>query len=133
MTEHIEVAGGGAPISLFVSPKVVRVEPTTTLRGAAETMTTNGVGAVVVGHGHSVVGIVSERDVVRAVADGRDLGTVTVAEVASTDLLWCDRHATVGEVAERMLEHYVRHLVVGRPDHLVGIVSARDVLGAYAS
>ena len=47
--------------------------------------------------------------------------------------MWCDADADVADVAEEMMEHYVRHVLVERDGHLVGIVSARDLLGAYAS
>jgi CBS domain-containing protein len=46
--------------------------------------------------------------------------------------VWCDHTATVREVAEVMMEHYVRHVLLEQNGRLVGIVSARDVLGAYA-
>ena len=46
--------------------------------------------------------------------------------------LWCDDTATVDEVAELMLEAYVRHVLLVAYGQLVGIVSARDLLGAYA-
>ena len=53
-------------------------------------------------------------------------------DVASTNLVWCDASATVREVAERMMEDYVRHVLLEDDGRLVGIVSARDLLGAYA-
>ena len=46
--------------------------------------------------------------------------------------MWCDGEAPVAEVAEQMMEHYVRHVLVEEDGRLVGVVSARDLLGAYA-
>jgi CBS domain-containing protein len=76
---------------------------------------------------------VSERDVVAALAKGRDPSTTTARDIAQVDLVWCDVTATVAEVAVEMMERYVRHVLVEADGRLVGIVSARDVLGVYAA
>jgi len=96
-------------------------------------MTDADVGLLVVGRGDDVDGVVSERDIVRAIAAGHDPNTTTAMEVAHTDLAWCDPTATVAEVATEMMERYVRHVLVEDGGRLVGIVSARDLLGAYAA
>ena len=70
---------------------------------------------------------------VRAVAEGRDLQTATASEIAHRELRWSDANATVAEVAEEMMEQYIRHVLVEIDGELVGIVSARDLLGAYIS
>ncbi|MEZ5260626.1 MAG: CBS domain-containing protein [Acidimicrobiales bacterium] len=72
----------------------------------------------------------SERDVVRAFAERGDAPDVTAGDLASRRLVWCSPDATVGEVAAAMMEHYVRHVLIGDPGDLRGIVSARDLLGA---
>jgi CBS domain-containing protein len=76
---------------------------------------------------------VSERDLVRAIADGSDLAAATAASVATTELVWADGTASVDEVAEQMMEHWVRHVLVEDGGALVGMVSARDVLGALTT
>jgi CBS domain-containing protein len=107
------------------------VPPGASIRRVAEELVTDEVGLLVVGSADRVEGVVSERDVVRAVALGRDVDTTAVSEVASTRVVWCDAGATVYEVAELMMEHYVRHVLVEDGGRLVGVVSARDLLGAY--
>ena len=54
-------------------------------------------------------------------------------DVASTKLVWASAEDTVDEVANRMMEHYIRHILVEQDGSLVGVVSARDLLGAYSS
>ena len=88
---------------------------------------------MVVGTADQVEGVVSERDLVRAVALGRDPETTLVSDVASTRLVWCDVTATVAEVGELMMEEYVRHVLVEDAGQLAGVVSARDLLGAYVA
>jgi CBS domain-containing protein len=104
-----------------------------TAPGGSGTSWQNEVGLLVVGTVDQVEGVVSERDVVRAVALGQVPETTAVIEVATTRLVWCDLTATVDEVAELMIEQYVRHVLVEDDGRLVGVVSARDLLGAYAA
>ena len=67
------------------------------------------------------------------VAAGKDPARVPAAAVASTNLVWCDAEATVDEGAARMMDHYIRHVLVERDGALAGIVSARDLLGVYGA
>ena len=102
------------------------------MRELARRMAGEGVGALVVTEGDQVHGIVSERDVVAAVAAGKDLDSTTAADIDSRRLVTCTPGTSLQEAAVLMMEHYVRHLLVN--DHIgpVGVVSARDLLGAYA-
>jgi CBS domain-containing protein len=99
----------------------------------ADELAAGDIGVLVVGGPDRVVGVVSERDLVRALAARRDPAVTRAVDVANTDLLWCDNTATIGEVARKMKERYVRHLLVEEDGRLVGVVSARDLLGAYAT
>jgi CBS domain-containing protein len=121
------------PVSALTGEPVARIGPDATLIDVARALTERDVGALVVGEGERVTGVVSERDVVRALAAGRDPATTRAADVANTDLVWCDAAATVAEVAAEMMERYVRHVLVEDAGRLVGIVSARDLLGVYAA
>ena len=124
---------GSLPVSALAADSVLRVEPDADLWTVAAALAAADVGVLVVGRGDDVQGVVSERDVVRALAAHRGAGETTAAEIAHRDLVWCDAHADVADVAEEMMERYVRHVLVERNGHLVGIVSSRDLLGAYAS
>jgi CBS domain-containing protein len=126
-----DVSGAQASVGLFTGDVVAMVAPDATLQVAAETLVADDVGLLVVGTSDQVEGVVSERDLVRAVAFGRDPRTTLVRDVASTRLVWCDATATVAEVGELMMEQYVRHALVEDAEGLVGVVSARDLLGAY--
>jgi CBS domain-containing protein len=83
-------------------------------------------------HGARVLGVISERDVIRAVAAGKDLDSITAADVDARDVVTCTPDTTVRTAAVLMMEHYVRHLLVEDRNGPVGMVSARDLLGAYA-
>jgi CBS domain-containing protein len=129
-----DVSPGSDRVSLLIGAPVARVGPDATLREVAAAMVERCVGALVVGErAVDPAGIVSERDLVRALAEDRDPATTRARDIATTKLLWCDADATIAEVAAEMMDAYVRHVLVEDGGHLVGIVSARDVLGAYAS
>jgi CBS domain-containing protein len=124
---------GLTSVSILIAAPVAKVALDATILEVADAMTAASVGALVVSDGDGAAGIVSERDIVGALAKRRDPATTRARDVASTTLVWCDAEATVAEVAEEMMECYVRHVLVEDDGRLVGIVSARDLLGAYAS
>jgi CBS domain-containing protein len=127
------VAGPVAPVRLYTTEGAARVPSAATVAAAAALMVEGEIGLVVVGEGTEVVGVLSERDVVRLVAAGADLAATEASSVASTQLVWCDASASVHEVAELMMAEYVRHVLVEDDGRLLGVVSARDLLGAYVT
>ncbi|MDE3205187.1 MAG: CBS domain-containing protein [Acidobacteriota bacterium] len=128
------VRAGQTPVSAVVSDEAVTIAAEASLAEAGRVLVEAEVGLVVVGEpGGRPTGVVSERDIVRAVAEGRDPGTTRVGDVAHTDLAWCDATATVAEVADEMMNHWVRHLLVEEEGRFLGVVSARDLLGVYVS
>ncbi|MGE2734048.1 CBS domain-containing protein [Mycolicibacterium vaccae] len=120
-------------ISTITGDPVVRVSADATVADVASTIVDSEVGAVVVGDEPRPEALVTERDVVQVVASGRDPAGVPAAEVASTTLIWCDADDTVAKVATRMMDRYIRHVLVERDGQLAGMVSARDLLGIYAA
>lgn len=121
------------PVSALSADTIARVDGDADLWAVAAALVDADVGALAIGSGDAVSGIVSERDVVRALAERRDPSTTTANDIAHTDLVCCDANSTVADVAEEMMERYVRHVLVADGGRVVGIVSARDLLGAYAS
>lgn len=128
----LEIAGATA-IATLVEEELVRVSPSATLSEVSAVLLEANIGAVVVGDEATVEGVVSERDIVRAIAEGQDPSSTRAIELASTAIVWCDASATVAEVAREMLVEYVRHVLVESDGKVLGIVSARDLLGVYAT
>jgi CBS domain-containing protein len=125
-------SAGLTPISTITGDPVARVPADATVADAAKAMVAHDVGAIVVGHEERPVALLSERDIVRVVAAGQDPASVPAADVASTKLVWCGADATVNQVAARMMDRYIRHVLVEHHGALVGIVSARDLLGVFS-
>ncbi|WP_277869312.1 CBS domain-containing protein [Actinopolymorpha singaporensis] len=100
---------------------------------AASRMTSQHVGALaVVVDGNSLVGILSERDVVRAVAEGVDLPRAGAGSHATLKVKTAKLAEDTTDIARRMLDGGVRHLPVVRDHTVVGMISMRDVLAVEA-
>ncbi len=129
---HMErVTGPTARISTYTTNELVTISAGSTVREAAQLIDSASVGCVLVGSIASVEGIVSERDIVRFVGAGGDPDASLVGDLESKHLMYTSCDTTVADVAEEMMENYVRHVVVTEGDKIVGIVSMRDVISAY--
>jgi CBS domain-containing protein len=93
------------------------------------TMVQHNIGAVPILHNGQLVGIFSERDLMRrVVAEGRDPRSTCVAEVMTDDPLTVSMNEEVEDCMALMRRHSFRHLPVCHEGQLIGIVSLRDVL-----
>ena len=80
----------------------------------------------------NLAGIITERDVLKAVATGKDPSTTTVREVMGPNPITIHPRATLHEAARMMNEHWIRHLPVLDNGELVGMISQRDLAGVLA-
>lgn len=117
--------------SLF-NPTVARLGPTATLSEAAGLMRVTEFGSVVVCEGDRLVGILTETDLVRAMAARRDPNSTAVSDYMSRDPVTADLKDDSVAVAERMVSNGFRHLPVVERGRLIGMVSARDLLRVAA-
>lgn len=118
------------PVSRLVRRGPVTVEPHVTLREVSEVLVREEVGVALVVQDGTSVGLVSERDVVRAVAEGSDVDDDRVEDVMVFEIVRIDPHEPISEAADQMLEGEIRHLLVSDGDRPVGVISIRDVLAA---
>jgi CBS domain-containing protein len=109
--------------------EVATVAPATTVTELLALLAGRNIGACVVLEGDQVVGIVSERDVVRRLPErGAELLSAPVAEIMTADVATCGPEDSVDSLAETMTERRIRHLPVLRDGRLAGIVSIGDVV-----
>jgi CBS domain-containing protein len=106
---------------------LVTVGPAHTLAQAAKLMNAKRVGSAIV-LTEDAPGILSERDVLRAVADGVDPAEATVADYMTWNAIVATSEWDTLEAARTMLEHGFRHLVVIDGGHETGILSIRDLM-----
>ena len=109
---------------------VATVPPQATLLDLADRLAHVGVGALVVSRdGESIDGIVSERDLARALArDGVDALAVPVEQVMAHEVRTCSASSTIDAVMATMTEARIRHMPVVDDGQMVGIVSIGDVV-----
>jgi predicted transcriptional regulator len=107
---------------------IVAVGPADSLRAAARTMVHAGVGSAVVLSDDALAGIVTERDVLRAVASATDLDRTPTGDVMTREVVTVAPDWEVYEAAAEMAARRIRHLVITDGDRVVGVVSVRDVL-----
>ena len=108
---------------------VVTVTAGSSIAEAVELLNGKKIGAVVVVDGKRVVGILSERDVVRHLGtDWTALASRPVSDVMTKNVVTVSRFATVADLMERMTERRIRHMPIVENGELVGIVSIGDVV-----
>jgi CBS domain-containing protein len=117
-------------VGTIVSTPVATVRPTATLREAARLLAADRVGLLVVLDHRGVRGVLSERDLVTAVADGEDVEVERVADYLVDDLVTVDESVTIDAAARTMSEAELRHLTVSRDGEVIGVISIRDVVAA---
>lgn len=110
--------------------EVITIAPTATLEEAVAVLTRRRIGALVVlGADQRVIGILSERDIVRAVSEqGAKALTEPLAQSMTRTVVTCAASDTISEIMERMTNGRFRHIPVIENDRLAGIISIGDVV-----
>lgn len=104
-----------------------------TLRAAAERMWRLQTGSLLVSEGGRLAGIITERDILRAVALGSDPERSTVDEAMTTELFTVPPDMPLHEAAREMAARWIRHLPVVQDGELLGVISMRDITGIFAA
>lgn len=118
------------PIIDVMSSRLVQVGPRETVQAAIARMAEADVGSVAVCEGSRLVGIFTERDVLRLAGERAQLDEVEVGEVMTSELVTVSADDDIVAAARLMGERRIRHLPVVQGDNLLGIVGIRDVLAA---
>jgi CBS domain-containing protein len=113
---------------------VFTIGPDETVAAVADMLNTCRVGALVVLDAERVVGIVSERDIVRVVAEqGGGALNQPVSDCMTTNVVFAEPNETVDSLLSRMTDRRVRHLPVCNKERLVGIISIGDLVKSKIS
>jgi CBS domain-containing protein len=109
---------------------IIGIEPGADLAAAAQLLSKHRIGVVVIrGAGGRVAGILSERDIVRALAEhGAGALTRQVAQVMTRNVETCGEDDTIASIMEKMTAGKFRHMPVVTKGELVGLVSIGDVV-----
>jgi CBS domain-containing protein len=121
---------GAMPIADAMTVRVVSVQPHESVQVAINRMLEENVGAVAVCEGHRLVGIFTERDVLRLAGDGTAFGELKIGDVMTRSVLTLTPDVDISEAAKLMQQKQIRHVPVVEGGNLLGMVGIRDVLGA---
>lgn len=118
----------------LVRRKPITISGEATIHDVVKIMAEQNIGFLVVVENGRMVGVLSERDVVRSLAERGNL-SVKVSDICKRDIITLQADATLEEAAEKMGKHGIRHIVVvNKSGELVGVVSVRDLIQElYAS
>ena len=111
----------------IMNADVQTTSPEDTFEHVAMLLHENAISSVVVIEGGRLAGIVTERDLVNLVADGKDPRATTVAERMTRDVDTVGSRTDIAEAAEHMARLRIRHLPIVDDDQIVGIISIRDL------
>src|SRR5436305_2328489 len=121
-------------VSDAMSTEVLAIGPTHTLREAATRMSARKVGAAVVIDGdQNQPGILTERDILDALAQGQDVDGERVQDHLTSDIVVAAPDWPLEKAAAAMVGGGVRHLVVCRGSEIVGMLSVRDIVRVSVS
>jgi len=109
---------------------VISIEPTAALAGAAKLLSKHRIGAVVIhGAGGRLAGILSERDIVRALSEhGAAALGLPVGQVMTREVSTCSEDDSIADIMERMTAGKFRHMPVLTKGQMVGLISIGDVV-----
>ena len=114
-------------VKAIMNKSIISVEKDDTIRLAIKKMVVGTFGAVIVTEKTRPIGILTERDILRSIADEKMDPESKVETIMSTPLISVDSSASLGEAADIMLTNNIRRLIVKEKDEFVGIISQREI------
>jgi CBS domain-containing protein len=118
------------PLVDVMSARLVTAAPDDSVEEAIARMLAERVGAVVVSVGSRLVGIFTERDVLRLAGRGARLADIRLADVMTSRVVTAAPEDDLVDVARVMRERNIRHVPVVQGENVLGVVGIRDLLGA---
>lgn len=111
------------------SATVHTIAPKATVRELLDVLAERNIGALIVSaDGQAMIGIVSERDIVRKLRDADDARDMAVSDIMTTEVRTCSPDDSFGELMAIMTEHRVRHVPVIDDGRIVGVLSIGDAV-----
>lgn len=129
MSKRVGRAKKAATVESIMNKKVVSVDSGSSALKVSKAMSKKNISSVVLKDGDRIIGILTERDLVRNVcAKDSPASKVSAAEIMSTPVRSVNRNSSVERAAELMVEYRVRHLAVEDDYHnIIGIITTTDI------
>lgn len=124
---------GHDSVVTLIARTPVYVSPDATLRDAARILAEESIGVLLVPGPGGPAGLLSERDIVTALAEGAQPDRDRVRDYMTPDLASVPATATIAEAEDRMLANEIRHLVVTKGPSTIGVLSIRDIMATVSA
>jgi len=119
----------GIKVCDAMTEQPITISKSKTLKDCAKVMAEHHVGALVIKEGDSLMGIVTEQDIVRkAVVKALDTSKTKVEEIMCTDLVTVEPHMDIFEAMMIMRDKNLRHLPVVSDNKMLGLLTSKDIL-----
>ncbi len=128
VTRRVDHPATKTTVRELMAKSIVSGDPRQSLVEAAAQMRANRISALAVLDGNAIVGIVTERDLLRAIADGREPEATHISQYMTHSPRTIEAAEPAAKAAEIMVKQRVRHLPVTDKGRLIGFLSARDLL-----
>jgi len=112
----------------IMNKNVVTTKPDITVKEAAAIMSRYHIGSIVVLDNEKIVGIITERNILVSIADGRDPELTTIEEIMAKKVITIEPDKTIDDAVGLMAEKKIKKLPVVDGDKLVGIITASDII-----
>lgn len=113
----------------IMSKKVIMGKPDFSLFDASEKMESNRVGSlIVVDQEGKIIGIITDRDFVKAAFKNLDLNRIKIGDIMSSPVITCNPSTSILEIVELLEKNRIKHLPVIKGGKPVGMVSSRDLI-----
>ncbi|ASJ04657.1 MULTISPECIES: CBS domain-containing protein [Thermococcus] len=119
-----------APIKVYMTRKLIGVEPDDTIKRACEVMVEFDIGSLVVIENGEVVGFFTKSDIIRRVVIPGLPNTTPVKDIMSSELITVDSNTPLREVLDLMAKKGIKHMLIREGRRIVGIFSLSDLLTA---
>lgn len=110
-----------------MNKNVVVAKPIVTLREAARVMGEMNMGSLVIMEDDKIVGIVTSTDILKAIGEGKDPDKVTIAEVATKNVITIQADEPLEKAVDIMVKNKIKKLPVLMNEKLVGIITVSDI------
>lgn len=128
VVRRVEHPAASTTVRELMGKSTVCTGPRQSLVEAAAEMRACQTSVLAVLDGQAIVGVITERDFMRAIADGRDPASTRVSEYMTPDPRTIDADRRAADAAAMMMRYHVRHIPVTEGGRVIGFLSARDLL-----
>ncbi|GJL65326.1 MAG: CBS domain-containing protein [Nitrospirales bacterium] len=118
-------------VGQLMTKDVSRISEDASIHEAANLMQKQRIGSLLVQKGQDYSGIITETDIVRGVAEQRDMTQLTVQALMSSPIITVNRTLSPQYARDLMADRHIRHLAVTEDDKIVGVISVRDLLAYF--